>query len=540
MNRLIATAVRCVAWASAALCAACASLPAPAPKPISQAWAQPEATGLGALAAAAAPNLRFSGFRLLASGEDALAALAALADHAQRTLDLQYYLMRDDASTRALLRHVHAAAQRGVRVRVLLDDLNTAGADDALLCLTRHPNIELRLYNPFPAGRGSTLTRVLASIRDVRRINQRMHNKMFVADNAIAVTGGRNLGDAYFVQSLASNFVDLDVIAAGPVVRDLSASFDRFWNSELAYPLRTLVTKDPDCAGPLAASPPSPNGQPAVAGPQPVSSPDSPSGLPPADSPPARTSVAIPDSAFAQDLAAGRLPLAWVPAAVLADAPSKIASEGDPDRSETIADDIVTLTRAARREVVLISPYFVPGKRGVALARELHARGVQLRVLTNSLAATDAPIVHIGYARYRRDMLEAGAELYELRSRLGAPRTRLGSFGSSLASLHAKALVIDRRLLLIGSMNMDPRSARLNTEIALVMRSPALAGQVVQLFEDVAASSSYRVEALADGGLRWVGQAPGAATVEGSEPDAGVGLQWLLMLLSPFAPDELL
>ncbi|MBX3591605.1 MAG: phospholipase D family protein [Burkholderiaceae bacterium] len=540
MNRLIATAERCVAWAAVALCAACASLPPPPPKPVSQAWAQPEATALGALAAAAAPNLRFSGFQLLASGEDALAALAALADHAQRTLDLQYYLMRDDASTRALLRHVHAAAQRGVRVRVLLDDLNTAGADDALLCLTRHPQIEIRLYNPFPAGRGSTLTRVLASIRDVRRINQRMHNKMFVADNAIAVTGGRNLGDAYFVQSLASNFVDLDVIAAGPVVRDLSASFDRFWNSDLAYPLRTLVTKDPDCAGPLAASPPSPNGQRAAAAAQAVSTPEAPSGLPPADSPPARASVEIPDSTFAQELGAGRLPLAWVPAAVLADAPSKIASEGDPNRSDTIADDIVTLTRAARREVVLISPYFVPGKRGVALARELHARGVQLRVLTNSLAATDAPIVHIGYARYRGDLLSAGAELYELRSRLGAPRSRLGSFGSSLASLHAKALVIDRRLLLIGSMNMDPRSARLNTEIALVMRSPALAAQVVQLFDDVAASSSYRVEALADGRLRWVGQAPGAPTVEGSEPDAGVGLQFLLRLLSPFAPDELL
>ena len=537
MNRWIATAGRCVAWAAVALCAACASLPPPPPKPVSQAWAQPEATALGTLAAAAAPNLRFSGFRLLASGEDALAALAALADHAQRTLDLQYYLMRDDASTRALLRHVHAAAQRGVRVRVLLDDLNTAGADDALLCLTRHANIELRLYNPFPAGRGSTLTRVLASIGDVRRINQRMHSKMFVADNAIAVTGGRNLGDAYFVQSLASNFVDLDVIAAGPVVRDLSASFDRFWNSDLAYPLESLVDRKPECDGSVAAAPPSPNGTPGA---DRASADGGSAEAPPSTAPPARSSVAIPDSAFSQELGAGRLQLAWVPAAVLADAPSKIASEGDPGRSETIADDIVTLTRAARREVVLISPYFVPGKRGVALARELHARGVQLRVLTNSLAATDAPIVHIGYARYRRDLVTAGVELYELRSRLGASRSRLGSFGSSLASLHAKAMVIDRRLLLIGSMNMDPRSARLNTEIALVMRSPALAGQVVQLFDDVAASSSYRVEALADGRLRWVGQAPGAPTVEGAEPDASVGLQLMLMLLSPFAPDELL
>lgn len=541
MNSWIAITSRSLLAATLAACAACASLPPPPARPVTHAWPQPETTGLGALATAAAPNLRFSGFRLLASGEDALAALAALADHAQRTVDLQYYLMRDDASTRALLRHVHAAAQRGVRVRVLLDDLNTAGADDALLCLTRHPNITLRLYNPFPAGRGSTLTRVLASIRDVRRINQRMHNKMFVADNAMAVTGGRNLGDAYFVQSLASNFVDLDVIAAGPVVRDLSASFDRFWNSDLAYPLETLVDRKPECDGPVAAAPPSPNATPGAGrASADGGTAESPPSTPPSTSPPARSGVAIPDSAFSQELGAGRLQLAWVPAAVLADAPSKIASEGSPDRSETITDDIVTLTRSARREVVLISPYFVPGRRGVALARELRARGVQLRVLTNSLAATDAPIVHVGYARYRRDLVAAGVELYELRNQLGAPRSRLGSFGSSLASLHAKALVIDRRLLLIGSMNMDPRSARLNTEIALVMRSPALAGQVVQLFEDVAASSSYRVESLADGGLRWVGQAPGAPTVEGSEPDAGVGLQLMLMLLSPFAPDELL
>jgi len=537
MNGLIATAGRCLAWAAMALCTACASLPPPPAKPVEQAWAQPEATELGSLAAAAAPNLRFSGFRLLASGEDALAALAALADHAQHTLDLQYYLMRDDASTRALLRHVHGAAQRGVRVRVLLDDLNTAGADDALICLTRHPNIELRLYNPFPAGRGSTLTRVLASIRDLRRVNQRMHNKLFVADNAIAVTGGRNLGDAYFVQSLASNFVDLDVIAAGPVVRDLSASFDRFWNSDLAWPLQTLVTKDPDCAGPLTGPIATPVAGPLAA---PVGDPlTEPLTGPRVDPTPARAIVAIPDSTFAQELGERRLQLAWVPAAVLADAPSKIAGEGDPDATETIADDIVTLTRAARREVVLISPYFVPGTRGVALARELQARGVRLRVLTNSLAATDAPIVHIGYARYRRDLLEAGTELYELRNQLGTPRSRLGSFGSSLASLHAKALVIDRRLLLIGSMNMDPRSARLNTEVALAIRSPLLAAEVVRLFDDVAGSSSYRLEALADGQLRWIGP-PGTPTFEGTEPDAGLGTRLLLLLLGPFAPDELL
>lgn len=507
MTAWLATRSRCLLLAIATALAGCARLPPPPEKPASIAWTQPEATELGRIAAATAPNARFSGFRLLSSGEDALASLAALADRASRSLDLQYYLMRDDASTRALLARVRTAAERGVRVRMLLDDLNTTGADDALLCLARHPNIDLRLYNPFPAGRGSTLTRMLASAHDLRRINQRMHNKLFVADNAIAITGGRNLGNAYFVQSASSNFVDLDVIAVGPVVRELSASFDRFWNSELAWPLQALAAGEPDCSAQQRAA-----------------------AVPPAG---------IPVGALARELDDARLQLVWAPAAVLADAPSKIASEGDPERSETIADDIATLTGLARQEVVLVSPYFVPGRRGIALARELQARGVRLRVLTNSLAATDAPIVHIGYARYRHELLESGVELYELRNQLGAARSHLGSFGSSLASLHAKALVIDRRLLLIGSMNMDPRSAHLNTETALAIRSPALAGQVVRLFEDVAATSSYRVEALADGRLRWTGP-PGTPTFEGSEPDAGIGTRLLLLLLGPFAPDELL
>ncbi|HLS55981.1 MAG TPA: phospholipase D family protein [Zeimonas sp.] len=508
---------RWLALAAIACCAACASLPPPPDKPVTSALAQPGATALGAMSAAAAPNTRYSGFRLLESGEDAFAALAALADRAQRTLDLQYYLMHDDASTRTLLRRVHAAAERGVRVRVLLDDLNTSGADDALLCLTAHPNIELRLYNPFPAGRFSTLTRVLASITDIRRINQRMHSKMFVADNAMAVTGGRNLGDAYFVKSPSSNFVDLDVIAAGPVVRSLSASFDQFWNSDLAYPVHTLVKKEPVCAGPVSAT-----ALPTPAG--------------PATDPPD-----VPATGLTEVFRDGRLQLSWVPAKVLADEPSKISPEGEPpDPEEVIADDVIGLTRAARREVILISPYFVPGERGAAMFRDLRARGVRVRVLTNSLAATDAPIVHVGYARYRAELLAEGVELHELRNRLGRPRSRLGSFGSSQASLHAKAMVVDRRILLVGSMNMDPRSELHNTELALVLRSQALSAQVVRLFEDVAASSSYRVEAMADGRLRWVGEAPDVPTVEGSEPDAGIALKLLLKLLSPLAPDELL
>lgn len=512
------------------LIAGCAGLPPPVDQPRTQAFDQPEATRLGRLAHAAAPHPAYSGIRLLVSGEDALSTLVTLADQAERTLDLQYYLITNEASSRTLLRRVHAAAQRGVRVRLLVDDLNTAGEDESLMCLTRHPRIEVRLYNPFPAGRFSTVTRILTSLTDIQRINQRMHNKMFIADNALGVTGGRNIGDAYFVQSPTSNFVDLDVLAAGPVVRGLSATFDAFWNGPLAYPVTALVKQAPDCAGAVAARPAAPAAPP--------SEPGAPAPAPSV----ARDAAPVPPSALAAELARGELSLQWVPAVVLADEPSKIASEGQPDQSETIADDIMALMRSAQRELLVISPYFVPGPQGVVLVKELRERGVQVRVLTNSLAATDAPAVHIGYSRYRPDLLHLGVELHELRPSLGRPRTRLGSYGSSASSLHAKAVVVDRRTVLIGSMNMDPRSARLNTEIGLVMRSPVLAAELVRLYEDVARASSYRLELVSpeSGVLRWRSAVAEVPSVEGREPGAGLGTQLMLMMLAPFAPEEML
>jgi len=496
----------------------CASLPEPVPHEPAQALREPQATSLGRWAVQAAPNRHYSGVRLLVAGDEALGALLALADRAERTLDLQYYLVHNDAAARTVLRRVHAAAMRGVRVRFLVDDLNTAEKEASLLCLTDHPNIQVRLYNPFPSGRFSTATRVLASLTDLPRINHRMHNKMFVADNAMAVTGGRNLGDAYFLNSPNTNFVDLDVLVAGPAVQELSASFDSFWNSALAYPLHRLVTGEPDCAGAVAAAA--------------------------ADEGKDIDTAPRMDDSVVHGVLGGRLRLPWVPATVIADKPSKIASEGNPDRSETIEDDILGLLRTARQEVLIISPYFVPGRRGVALARELRERGVRMRVLTNSLAATDAPVVHIGYARYRGDLLGLGVDLHELRPRLAphaAPqRSRLGSFGSSSASLHAKALVIDRRTVLVGSMNMDPRSARLNSEIGLVMRSPVLAGELATLFDEVIQRSAYHVQRLADGTLHWVSDNPDVPSVTGTEPEAGAGRQLLLLLLGPFAPEEML
>ncbi|AKJ28366.1 phospholipase D-like domain-containing protein [Caldimonas brevitalea] len=494
------------------LLSGCAGLPPRGEPPATQALPQYRETTLGRLAATTAVHPRLSGFRLLVSGEDALGALIDLADHAEKTLDLQYYLIHNDESTRAILKHVTAAADRGVRVRFLLDDVHTAGEDHNLLHLAEHPNIEVRLFNPFPVGRFSMVTRVFGSLTDVTRINHRMHSKMFVADNAVAVTGGRNLGDPYYVRSPTSNFLDLDVLAAGPVVRQLSASFDEFWNSRLAYPVEVLVDR--------TLSPP--EGSLALV-------------APPGTPEPER------NTALRDELRAGGLALTWVPATVIADKPGKIVSEGDPELEQTMTDDVIALMAEAQREIIVISPYYVPGERGIKLTEALRERGVRLRVLTNSLAATDAPAVHIGYSRYREALLRQGVELHELQPKLGVPRSKkLGAFGSSRASLHVKAMVIDRRTVLVGSMNMDPRSANLNSEIGLVLRSPALAEQLARIYDEVTLHSSYRL-GLAEGDrLKWTKEAPEDREEHFSEPEASRWLRLMLLLLTPFAPEEML
>jgi phosphatidylserine/phosphatidylglycerophosphate/cardiolipin synthase-like enzyme len=497
---------------------ACATLPPPPPRQASQALADPLSTTLGQRAQAAQPARGWSGFRVVTAGTDALAVLMLLADESQRTLDLQYYIVENEPSTRALLQHVRAAADRGVRVRLLVDDLHTSGNDDALRRLTEHPRIEVRLYNPLPAGRFSTFTKLLGSAAsDMQRINRRMHNKMFVADNALAFTGGRNLGDAYFLQSDKANFVDMDLLVAGPAVQALSRSFDRYWNSPLAYPVAALVP---------AASPPS-------------------SALlsPPLDAPAAtQPLIGLPPDAAAREIApGGRLRLQWAPARLLADDPAKIEAPANLTPEQSMFDDVLSLLRSARHEVLIISPYLVPGPRGMALFTELRRRGVRVRILTSSLAATDAPVVHIGYAHYREAMLELGVELYELRPRIGEPNGRFGAFGQSQARLHAKALTVDGHHLLIGSMNLDPRSIDLNSEIALQIASPALAGELKRLFDETVATSSYRVERTRDGRLRWttIGR-DGAPIVETAEPESSFWRRLGLWLMAPIAPEEML
>jgi phosphatidylserine/phosphatidylglycerophosphate/cardiolipin synthase-like enzyme len=488
--------------------AGCAVLPRHVAKDRSVALRDPESTSLGRLVEREDQGHNLSGVRLLSSGGEAFESLLALTDRAERTLDLQYYLIAQDESARILLQHVRAAAERGVRVRILVDDLNTAGEDRRLMHLGQHPNIEVRVFNPFPGGRLALWTRFLASASDIPRINHRMHNKLFVADNALAITGGRNIGDQYFMRDKNSNFIDLDVVAAGAIVPQLSASFDAFWNSRYAYPIAS------------------------VAAPVPVAS--DPQWLNDGD-------AAESADFLSHEIDTGFLDLRWVPATVLADRPAKIASETSPEEEETIANDIAALMRSAQQEVIVISPYFVPGKEGIALLRSLVRRGVHIRILTNSLASTDAPLAHIGYARYRVELLHLGVDLSEVRPKPGTARARFHPFRSASASLHAKAIVIDEKTVFIGSMNMDYRSARTNSELGIVLRSPDIAHQVISLLDEISADGSYRLE-LEDHSNRieWLSGSGADLRVWHRDPEATRLQRLTVELLAPFAPDELL
>ena len=341
MARMVRNTLKAAVIAVVALLAGCAGLPRHVQKTPSAAFQHPETTTLGQIVAADEIGKNLSGFRLLSSGEAALASLITLADHAERTLDIQYYIIHEDESTQEFLHHVRLAADRGVRVRLLVDDLNTAGEDRRFMHLSSHANVEVRVFNPFTAGRFSTWTRFIASATDIRRINHRMHNKLFVADDALAITGGRNIGDQYFTLDPRSNFVDLDVVAAGAIVPQLSASFDQFWNSKYAIPIASVASS-------VEAETKS--------------------------APPIESQFSDSDKWLDQELNSKKLELIWAPATVLADRPAKIASETSPDEELTIANDITELMGTAKQDLSIISPYFIPGKEGVALIAKLVAK----------------------------------------------------------------------------------------------------------------------------------------------------------------------
>jgi cardiolipin synthase C len=530
----------------------CASLPANVDRPVSNAFGAPDQTALGQLVQQrhAQDKARSdSGFVLVDSADAAFSSRLALIDAAQRALDLQYYAIHADATTEVLLQHLRDAARRGVRVRILLDDFNTVGKDAQVLRLAFEPNVQIRLFNPLPGSRASLMGRVITSIKDADRLQKRMHNKLFIADNAMGITGGRNLGDAYFGRDGKSNFVDLEVLAVGRIVRDMSASFDRYWNNELAYPMQSLVSASDleDLRKPASAPDPARQATSAASAPAPM--PVSTSAVLPTATPTAVVSAERP----ALDLR--QLRFVWAPSVLMADQPGKIGPDDDEaDARETVVDGLLGLMQQAGADILIVSPYFVPGKMMMGEFAQLRARGIRIRVLTNSLASTDAPAAHAGYLRYRKQLLSMGVELYEMRAEQEGTAAGLGSTGgfgsggtgggskggSARASLHSKALIIDGRLAVIGSMNLDLRSQRKNSEVALLVRSGRLARVATEKTEATMAQGAYRLGLESGGALVW--HAPPGAPYKDArgEPEAGAKLRLLISVLGPFAPEEML
>jgi putative cardiolipin synthase len=518
--------------AAAALClaatsAACTTSRLDVPRPFSEAWPHPEETTLGReFGKELAGHPGQSGVYPLASGMEAFTLRASLAESAERTLDLQYYIVQQDATTQLLLYRVLRAAHRGVRVRLLIDDLYALGKDFDLATFSAYPNIEVRVFNSFLRRGGWGLSQLLEFLGDSTRLNRRMHNKLWVADNAAAIVGGRNLGDEYFDAHGEVNFADLDILAAGPVVRDISRSFDDYWNSEWAVPIEVFVTVPPG-AEQLAAFE---------------------RGLEARlerfrDTEYAR---ALRETRFGFRLRSGQLPLMPAHASVLYDPPAKISGAGaGAAPRQVFASRLRPIVDAAQREVILISPYFIPNEEGIAVLSALARRGVRVRILTNSLASTDyIPLAYAGYARWRARLLAAGLELYEMRPE---PRDATGSGrpgASSGAYLHTKAIVVDRRHVVIGSMNLDPRSRRDNTELAVLLESAEFGAHLGALFEEaVRPAHAFRVALAGPGeetGILWITEEAGKEVRYDREPLTGFWRRLLAKLLGAFAPEDLL
>jgi putative cardiolipin synthase len=437
---------------------------------------------------------------------------------AVRSIDVQYYIWHDDLTGRVLAAELMRAAERGVRVRVLVDDIDARAKHELFRVADQHPNVEVRIFNPFYSRSGAIgfagewLTRA-------NRLNRRMHNKAWIVDSRIAIVGGRNIGDEYFGASEHSNFNDLDVVLVGPVVDDVNRAFDQYWNDSNAVPVSRFDGDEPppDALAKLVASardyPQQAIDEPYIA--------------------------ALRDERKRAELLDNRPPPLRVDAVtLLVDDPAKVGAETSGLEASNVLSGLAGVMSSATGELLIVSPYFVPRAEG---AKRLVARaqgGVRVAVATNSLAATDVAAVHTGYARQRRELLKGGVELYEMKRKAGSEegRNQISATGSSGASLHTKAMIIDERWVFIGSMNLDPRSAFLNTEMGVLVDSPELAAQVREQFERTTSPElSYRVVVEKGEGLVWYDRVNGKDRRLEREPDASAGrrLSVTLMRLLP-------
>ncbi|WP_416361314.1 phospholipase D family protein [Marinobacter sp.] len=472
-------------------------------------------TRLGsAIAPKAAKHPDDSGIVFLPNAYDAFAARALLAEGADASLDVQYYIWQADITGIMLLDVLYRAAERGVRVRLLLDDNGISGLDETLAALDTHPNIEVRLFNPFVVRS----PKWIGYLTSFSRLNHRMHNKSFTADNQAAIIGGRNIADEYFGAGSGALFADLDVLAIGPVVNELSRDFDRYWTSASAYPasailpepgeedLAKVVETARECSASTEAS---------------------------------QYVCAVAESEFLKNLLAGDLEFVWSPVSMVSDDPAKVLGE----KSETglMSRQLAQAMGNPEHSITLVSPYFIPTKAGVEMFQKLERQGVQVRVLTNSLEANDVAMVHAGYAKYRKPLLEAGVQLFELRKVPGEEPVERSLqdnlMGSSSSSLHAKTFAVDGKRLFVGSFNFDPRSVHINTELGFVIESPELAGLMENHFEEQVRVTAYEVVLDDEGDLQWIERNGDEEIRHGHDPGVGVFKRMMVSVFS-FLPIE--
>ena len=465
--------------------AGCASLPPQQGRTASTALTNTGETWLGkTVQPAAAEHPGESGVRGLSIPREAFAARVVLARYAERSLDVQYYIWHADTTGFLMFEEMWKAAERGVRVRMLLDDNGIAGLDPTIAALDSHPNIEVRLWNPY-VNRG---LKALGYLTDFKRLNRRMHNKSFTADGQATIVGGRNIGDEYFGAGDEMVFVDLDVVAVGPIAGDVEAEFDLYWNSDSAYPAAAIVpAAKPDAVAAMKAKFAAVEASPEAV----------------------EYIEAVRATKLAEELTAHELRLQWTSAQVISDEPGKTLDKAE--ESQLVITRLKQVIGSPDREIDIISPYFVPREAGTRTLCGYVQGGARMRILTNSLAATDVGHVHAGYSKSRNPLLRCGAELYELKphavsaqSARKASKGQGSAGGSSSASLHAKTVSADRNRVFVGSFNLDPRSANLNTEMGLVMDDPTLASAVSNWLDQSLDRVAYHVILTPSGSLEWV------------------------------------
>jgi cardiolipin synthase C len=513
----------------------CAGIPPGAdfPKVASVALAHPEDTRLGGqFATASQAHDGTSGFRIITAGIDGFLTRVQMIDAAERTLDLQYFIFRGDETGRLVTEALLRAADRGVRVRVLIDDGDTVAGDEQIIALDAHPAIEIRIFNPFAYRGHGTLRRHGEFLFHAPRLDYRMHNKLLVVDNAVALIGGRNIGNQYFQMDPESQFADDDAFAAGPIAAQLSATFDEYWNSRFAIPAEALGRKKRTAAAlavhrERASERPGHHVQPLKG-----------SGVDYVK----RIATGEPYAG----MISGQLPLVWAHAQVVCDSPDKKHVENGSLAGRLMTQPVGDAARAVQSELLMVTPFYIPADEEVQLLKDLRQRNVRVRILTNSLESAPELGAHSGYLHYRIPLLEDGVELYEVRSLLGNARgsgqtAMLSRYGNY--ALHAKLFVFDRQRLFIGSMNFDQRSKRINTEVGLIIDSPELARQTAVRFEAMAQPENSYVLELRPGSagssphLVWHTQEDGKAVEYLREParSAWQRLEVKLLSLLPLA-----